>query len=598
MSEWLNGIFECLDINSSTGLATEDSVQSMSPFQRLFYTQVHEKIGIDAVFFLRDANGIAKVPLIYFSVIQKYDAKQVAELHRLSWNLGEAPLLFVVTPDEILIYNNYEAPQTVEDGNLDPTAGIIETLSLANGLASQRLALQKYHRSMLESGEYWRQSMTRFDAQGRVDTTLMSNLRIMRRTLINQISKRCDKSKETITLELDGVIIYLVDSERYFGDKIYRGGNPEGEQYSFFCRAVLDAIPNLGFDVDVVHCNDWHTAMIPMLARTQYRGAKQEQIKYLLTIHNIAFQGKFGFDFVQDMLDVDSRYYTPEFMELNGCADYLKAGCVFADRINTVSPSYASEIKMPYYAEGLEGILNARSAQLTGIINGIDKKVYNPHGDALLPARYDRGHLKGKAVCKAELQARMGLEQRADVPLFAMVTRMTEQKGFDLVERMLDELMQYNDMQFFMLGSGDEEYEQFMRQAEQRYKGRLCAYIGYNEELSHRVYAGADFLLMPSRFEPCGLSQMIAMRYGTLPIVRETGGLKDSVKPYNRFTGEGTGFSFADFNAHEMKDAIMLALDCYRKPEVMGSLVRQAMEADFSFDRSSEEYAKLYLWMI
>ena len=199
MSEWLNGIFECLDINSSTGLATKDSLQNMTPFQRLFYTQVHEKIGIDAVYFLRDANGIAKVPLIYFSVIQKYDAKQVAELHRLSWNLGEAPLLFVVTPDEILIYNNYEAPQAVENGNLDPTAGIIETLNLTDGLASQRLALQKYHRSLLESGEYWRQSMTRFDAQSRVDATLMSNLRIMRRTLINQISKRCDKSKETIT---------------------------------------------------------------------------------------------------------------------------------------------------------------------------------------------------------------------------------------------------------------------------------------------------------------------------------------------------------------------------------------------------------------
>lgn len=199
MSELLNGIFECLDINSSTGLATKDSLQNMTPFQRLFYTQVHEKIGIDAVYFLRDANGIAKVPLIYFSVIQKYDAKQVAELHRLSWNLGEAPLLFVVTPDEILIYNNYEAPQAVENGNLDPTAGIIETLNLTDGLASQRLALQKYHRSLLESGEYWRQSMTRFDAQSRVDATLMSNLRIMRRTLINQISKRCDKSKETIT---------------------------------------------------------------------------------------------------------------------------------------------------------------------------------------------------------------------------------------------------------------------------------------------------------------------------------------------------------------------------------------------------------------
>lgn len=199
MSELLNGIFECLDINSSTGLASEDSLRSMTPFQRLFYTQVHKKIGIDAVYFLRDANGIAKVPLIYFSIIQKYDAKEIAELHRLSWNLGEAPLLFVVTPDEILIYNNYVAPRTIEGGNLDPNAGIIETLSLAGGLAAQRLALQKYHRSLLESGEYWRQSMTRFDAQGRVDATLMSNLRIMRRTLVNQISKRCDKSKETIT---------------------------------------------------------------------------------------------------------------------------------------------------------------------------------------------------------------------------------------------------------------------------------------------------------------------------------------------------------------------------------------------------------------
>lgn len=199
MSELLNGIFECLDINSSTGLATEDGLQSMTPFQRLFYTQVHEKIGIDAVFFLRDVNGIAKIPLIYFSVIQKYDAKIVAELHRLSWNLGEAPLLFVVTPDEILIYNNYATPQVVESGNLDPTAGIIETLNVTNGLASQRLALKKYHRSLLESGEYWRQSMTRFDAQNRVDATLMSNLRIMRRTLINQISKRSDKSREAIT---------------------------------------------------------------------------------------------------------------------------------------------------------------------------------------------------------------------------------------------------------------------------------------------------------------------------------------------------------------------------------------------------------------
>ena len=399
-------------------------------------------------------------------------------------------------------------------------------------------------------------------------------------------------------LELDGVCIYLVDSEFYFGDKIYRGGQAEGEQYAFFTRAVLDAIPNLGFEPDVVHCNDWHAAMLPMLAKTQYRGAMQERLRWLLTIHNIAFQGKFGFDYVQDLLGVEDKYYTPEFMELNGCASFLKAGCVFADRINTVSPTYAEEIKTSYFGEGLEGILTARSAQLSGIINGIDVKTFNPYTDPLIPARYHKGRLCNKALCKLDLQKSMGLEQRRDVPLFAMVTRMTEQKGFSLVERMIDELMQCSDMQFLLLGSGDKEFEDFMRAAEGRYKGRLCAYIGYNEELSHRVYAGADFLLMPSRFEPCGLSQMIAMRYGTLPIVRETGGLKDSVKPYNKFTGEGTGFSFTDFNAHEMKEVILLAMDCYRDPEIMNSLIRQAMEADFSFSRSSEEYARLYLWML
>lgn len=399
-------------------------------------------------------------------------------------------------------------------------------------------------------------------------------------------------------LVLDGVCVYLVDNEFYYGDKIYKGGYDEGEQYAFFCRAVLDALPNLDFVPEIMHCNDWHTAMLPLLAKTQYSGGMQENLKWLLTIHNIAYQGKFGFDYVQDLLGVDEKYYSPEFMELQGCANFLKAGCVFADRINTVSPTYSEEIKTAYFGEGLEGILRARSGELCGIINGIDVKSFNPHTDEAIPARYDKGHLGGKAKCKAELQKKMGLEVKADAPLFAMVTRMTEQKGFDLVQRMLDELMSYNDMQFVLLGTGDEKYESFMREAESRYQGRLCAYIGYNEALAHSVYAGSDFYLMPSRFEPCGLSQMIAMRYGTLPIVRETGGLKDSVMPYNQFTGEGTGFSFADFNAHQMKDAMLLAMDCYRKPEVMKGLVRHAMEADFSFSRSAEEYAKLYLWML
>ena len=399
-------------------------------------------------------------------------------------------------------------------------------------------------------------------------------------------------------LTLDDVVIYLVDNEFYFGDRIYKGGYEEGEQYAFFTRAVLEALPQLDFIPEIVHCNDWHTAMLPMLARTQYQGRMQEKIKWLLTIHNIAFQGKFGFDYVQDLLGVEDKYYTPEFMELNGCASFLKAGCVFSDRINTVSPTYAEEIKTAYFGEGLEGILSARSHELSGIINGIDTKSFNPFTDADICAKYHKGRLGGKILCKLSLQESMGLEKREDVPLFAMVTRLTEQKGFELVKRMIDELMLYNDMQFLVLGSGDKEYEDFLRGCEARYKGRFCAYIGYNEELSHRVYAGADFLLMPSRFEPCGLSQMIAMRYGTLPIVRETGGLRDSVIPYNRYTGEGTGFSFADFNAHEMKDAMLLAMDCYKDPDVMRSLVRSAMAADWSFDRSAEEYARLYLCLL
>ena len=396
-------------------------------------------------------------------------------------------------------------------------------------------------------------------------------------------------------LLLDGIVIYLVDNEFYFGDRIYRGGEAEGEQYAFFARAILEALPRLDFTPEILHCNDWHTAVLPMLMKTQYTGRMQSRMQTLLTIHNIAYQGKFGFDFFRDLLRVEDRYFTSEFMELNGCAAFLKAGCVFADRLSTVSPSYADEICTPYYGEGLEGILSARRHQLSGILNGIDKKVFNPYTDQLIAKRYDKGHLKGKQVCKESLMFDMGLQGGADTPLVAMVSRMTDQKGFDLVERVLDEMMDF-DICFLLLGSGEARYEDFMREAESRHRGRLCAYIGYNEELSHKVYAGADMLLMPSRFEPCGLSQMIAMRYGALPIVRETGGLRDSVVPYNQYTGEGTGFTFANYNAHEMKDAVERAVRVYREqPEVWTALMRSAMTADFGFERSAEEYARLYI---
>lgn len=399
-------------------------------------------------------------------------------------------------------------------------------------------------------------------------------------------------------LVLDGVTVYLVDSEYYFGDKIYRGGVAEGEQYAFFTRAVMDCIPNLDFTPDVLHCNDWHTAMMPMLAKTQYHGAMQERMKFLLTIHNIAFQGKFDFRYVEDLLGVDSKYYTSEFMELYGCANFMKGGCVFADRINTVSPSYAREILDPYYGEGLQGILGARQHELSGIINGIDRDVFNPKTDPVLPAHYDRAHLKGKAACKQALQEQMGLEVNPDVPLFAMVTRMTEQKGFDLVISILDRLMNESNMQFMLLGTGDVFYENFMREAEKRYKGRLCSYIGYSEAISHLVYAGSDFFIMPSRFEPCGLSQMIAMRYGSLPIVRQTGGLRDTVQHYVPGSDEGNGFSFEHFDPEQLRYTVNCALSCYNDKEVMKGLVNRAMMADYGFDLSAQEYARLYICML
>ena len=400
-------------------------------------------------------------------------------------------------------------------------------------------------------------------------------------------------------LLLDGIVIYLVDNEFYFGDRIYLGGEAEGEQYAFFARAILEALPRLDFTPEVLHCNDWHTAVLPMLMKTQYAGRMQSRMQTLLTIHNIAYQGKFSFEFVQDLLGIDARYYTPEFMELNGCANLLKAGCVFADHINTVSPSYAGEIRTAAYGEGLEGILNARQHQLSGILNGIDTAVFDPAHDAGITAPYSMDDMRGKAVCRAALCQELGLEIGEHTPIVAMVTRMTPQKGFDLVQCVLDELMEEQDMAFVLLGTGNAEYEDFMRSAEWRHKGRLCAYIGYDEALSHRVYAGSDFLLMPSSFEPCGLSQMIAMRYGTLPIVRETGGLRDSVQPYNRFTGEGTGFSFANFNAYELAETVRRALALYHNEhDAYLRVQRQAMAQDFSFTRSAEDYAHLYLLLL
>lgn len=396
-------------------------------------------------------------------------------------------------------------------------------------------------------------------------------------------------------LDLDGLVIYLVDNEFYFGDMIYRGGNAEGEQYAFFQRAVLECIPRLDdFEPEVLHCNDWHTALLPFLIKSQYGYQPQGRLKTVLTIHNIAYQGKFDFGYIQEMLGIDSIWYRPSDIEHFGCINFLKAGCVFADRVNTVSPSYANEIRTPAFGEGLQDVLACRGSDLGGIINGLDTDSFDPRTDPALPFLFDGDATEFKAKNKAALMDELGLRCPPDTPLVAMVTRMTSQKGFDLVMESIDRIMQRN-VAFVLLGTGDKRYEDFMRSAEYRYHGRLCSYLSYSEALSRRIYAGADLFLMPSAFEPCGLSQMIAMRYGALPIVHEVGGLRDTVQPYNCFEHTGNGFSFAIYNSGVMLGMLDYALETWWQPDARAGLIERAMNTDFSFAPSALEYGRLFV---
>jgi len=393
------------------------------------------------------------------------------------------------------------------------------------------------------------------------------------------------------TLKRDGVTFYFIDNEMYFGDSIYRWGDGGVEQYAFFSRAAVECMRQIDFIPQVLHVHDWHAALIPFLLKTQYEGIGE--VKTLLSIHNLSYQGRCDFNLLSSLLGIDSRYYTPEFIETYGCANFLKAGCVFSDALSTVSPSYALEIQGEYYGEGLDGILRARSHQLTGILNGLDTDIFNPQKDTCLPLNYSAQNMKNKALLKEKLAEELGLILGEDTPIVAMIGRLTRQKGLDLVINRLDAIME-KDVALVILGQGDSDYENFLRDAENRYKGRVCSYIGYNEEVAHRIYAGADFLLMPSLFEPCGLSQMIAQRYGTLPIVRETGGLRDSVVPYNCQTGEGDGFSFANFNAHEMEGVLSYALEVYRNKKALAALQKNAMKRELSFRASTVKYIELY----
>lgn len=402
-------------------------------------------------------------------------------------------------------------------------------------------------------------------------------------------------------LEHDGVTYMFVDNERYFARDYPYGFFDDGERFAFFSKAITESLQHLpeGFECDILHCNDWQTALAPLFLREFYQGLPlYDRVKTVFSIHNVAFQGQFSDTVMEDILGVAHIPAAATQLRCDACSiNYMLCALHYADAITTVSPTYAGEIQTPEFGEGLDGVLRERSYALQGILNGIDVAAFDPATDKRIAANYTVEDRSGKAVCKAKLQEELGLEVRDDRPLMVMVTRLTRQKGMDLVMYALDRILS-GGVQVAVLGTGDRDYEDGLRYFQDKYPGTMAARIEFDPALSQRMYAAADMFLMPSKFEPCGLSQIIAMRYGTLPIVRETGGLKDTVIPYNEFTGEGTGFSFTNFNGDEMGDAVFRAARLFwDNREAWNQLVTQAMSQDFSWTRSADKYLDLYFFM-
>ena len=402
-------------------------------------------------------------------------------------------------------------------------------------------------------------------------------------------------------LEHDGVTYMFIDNERYFARDYPYGFFDDGERFAFFSKAITESLQHLpaGFECDILHCNDWQTALAPVFLREFYQGLPlYDRVKTVFSIHNVAFQGQFSDTVMEDILGVAHIPAAATQLRCDACSiNYMLGALHYADAITTVSPTYASEIQTPEFGEGLDGVLRERSYALQGILNGIDVAAFDPATDKRIAANYTVDDRSGKAVCKAKLQEELGLEVRDDRPLMVMVTRLTRQKGMDLVMYALDRILS-GGVQVAVLGTGDRDYEDGLRYFQDKYPGTMAARIEFDPALSQRMYAAADMFLMPSKFEPCGLSQIIAMRYGTLPIVRETGGLKDTVIPYNEFTGEGTGFSFTNFNGDEMGDAVFRAARLFwDNREAWNQLVTQAMSQDFSWTRSADKYLDLYFFM-
>ncbi|WP_110927964.1 glycogen synthase GlgA [Bacillus massiliglaciei] len=394
-------------------------------------------------------------------------------------------------------------------------------------------------------------------------------------------------------LVADGITYYFLDNEYYFKRHGSYGFYDDGERFAFFSRGVLEALPILKDKPDIIHCHDWQTGPVSVLLKSHYRSHPfYKDIKTVFTIHNLKYQGVFSKNVLSELLDLSDLYFHMDGLEFYGSVSYMKAGLAFSDKLTTVSPSYAEEIQTPYYGENLDGFLKKRSHEFSGIVNGVDYDEYNPSIDSHLFETYE--DYEGKMVNKRKLQESLNLPVNDEIPVISMVTRLVDQKGMDLVLRVFHEIMSQK-VQFVLLGTGDERFEQALRELAQQYPEQVSVNIFFDEGLARKIYAGSDLFLMPSQFEPCGIGQLIAMRYGTLPIVRETGGLRDTVIPYNQFTGEGNGFSFANYNAHEMLYIIEQAVALYRfQPMKWKELVSHAMAEDYSWAASSQKYIELY----
>lgn len=400
----------------------------------------------------------------------------------------------------------------------------------------------------------------------------------------------------------DGITYYFIDNEKFFhGAKPYQDNHVEEiSKFVFFSKAALSILPVVDFRPDVIHCHDWQTAIIPVYLKERFAGGEfYRGIKTVMTIHNLKFQGVYDIKTIQNITGLDKSYFAPDKLEYYKDANLLKGGLVYADAITTVSATYAEEIKTDFYGERLNGLLNARSNDLRGIVNGIDYDEYNPETDEYIVRNYNASNFrKEKVKNKKALQKQLGLEENEKKMMIGIVSRLTDQKGMDLVAYIMDELCQ-DDIQLVVLGTGEAQYENMLRHFDWKYQGKVSANIYYSEELSHRVYAACDAFLMPSLFEPCGLSQLMSLRYGTVPIVRETGGLKDTVEAYNEYEGKGTGFSFCNYNAHEMLGTIRYAEKIfYDKKREWNKIVDRAMAMDFSWRASALKYQEMYDWLI